>query len=83
MITAVVHGDSGGGASSGLVWLILIGLIVLVIAFFGTFVRGIGERLPAFLTSMPGASSDNSLSFGTIILGSLVVAILVVLAVRN
>ena len=83
MLTAVVHGDSSGIGSGTLLWLILIAGIVLVIAFLGTFVRAVGSRLPSFLTSMPGASSDNSLSFGTVILGSLVVAILVVLAIRN
>lgn len=81
-ITTVVHGDSGG-APGGLIVLIVIGVIIVVIALFSTAVRGIGERLPSFLTSMPGASSDNSLNFGTIILGSLVVAILVVIVLRN
>ena len=82
--TAVVHSNSSSGiGSGGLVWLILIGVAFVVIAFLGTFARGVGQRLPSFLASMPGASSDNSLSFGTVILGSLTVAVLIVALIRS
>lgn len=82
MLAGVVHGG-GGGAPGAVLWLIIILAIVVVIAFFGTAARGVAERLPSFLTSMPGSSSDNSLNFGTVILGSLVIAILIILVMRN